>query len=191
MNGALVRWMRTIHIYLSMAGFVLMAFFAATGLLLNHREALMLDEVQSAELTGRIAPERLVEGKDAITAAVRQQFRIQGELDSFDAQDDVVEVVLKSPGKSARATIDRTSGRTTVEVMSEGLLGRLTALHTGKNSGKQWWWAIDAVAVVLLVSASTGLLICISQPTRRQVGLAAMLIAGGLCAGLFLASVPW
>ncbi len=42
-----MKLLRLLHLYLSMLGFVLMAFFAVTGFMLNHQDYFGLDEVRS------------------------------------------------------------------------------------------------------------------------------------------------
>ncbi len=125
---------RTLHIYLTAFGAVMMLFFSVTGFMLNHKEWFGPKE------KGRRPP-----GAEAGLASARP-----------DAP----------PGPPAAP---------------RGVLTKLMNLHKGAGVGTGWKLAIDATAVLLFVGSVTGLVLLLSLPHRRRLGLIAAGIGTALC----------
>jgi hypothetical protein len=53
-------------------------------------------------------------------------------------------------------------------------LGRMTDLHTGEHTGRVWPWVIDLVAVFLGFASFSGLILWITLPKRRRIGIMAL-----------------
>jgi hypothetical protein len=187
----LLKWTRTLHIYVTMLGLLLVLFFAVTGFMLNHGEWFALHEARTHTAEG-VLPTPILEGPDklAVVERLRDDFGATGALDSFETDEDTLKVVFKSPGRQTEATIQRADGRTEVTYESWGLLGRLTDLHRGKATGAAWELIIDGACVLLLIISSTGLILWLHLQTRRRLGLAALAVGLALCVMVYFVFVP-
>ena len=106
---------RWLHIYLSMVSFVIILFFAVTGLTLNHVEWFDGKEVLK-KYTGEV-PLKWVKVKDTATIAkleivqyLKHTNHIKGDVSDFIIDDEQLTVSFKGPGYSADAFIKRDNG---------------------------------------------------------------------------------
>lgn len=112
-----LKWSRYLHVYLTLFGFVLLLFFAITGFMLNHEDWFL--PRQSIEGTMPLEWLRSPEPQDKILEKLQSDFGVQGELEAFDPQPEIVRIVLKSdedgmPRKTV-ATMRRSDGYTSIE----------------------------------------------------------------------------
>ena len=185
------KWARTLHIYLSMLGLLTLIFFSVTGIMLNHEEWFGFATPNLRKTEGRIPAALLVPpDKLAIVEKLRKDFGATGALESFDVQNDRLELVFKSPGRRTEASIDRPDGHAAVSVETHGFAGRFVELHRGTDAGPAWRLVIDISAVLLLISGATGLTLWLLVPKWRPLGLAAgaVCLVGG--AVVYFALVP-
>jgi hypothetical protein len=182
---------RTLHIYLTMLAFVLMMFFAVTGVILNHEDQFGVGDAKPVEVTGTVPvaflrePDRLM-----VVERLRSAFRATGAVSTFDADSQTVRVELRGPGRHTAAEIDRATGKATVTIERKGVLMRLDDLHRGKDSGAAWSWVLDASAALLFLGSLTGILMWFALPRRRKLGVAALVASLVICAAIYLAFVP-
>ena len=181
---------RTLHIYLTMFAFLLMTFFAVTGLTLNHE-----DWIAGEPRTTRRAiqlPAALLREPDklGIVEFLRTNGGALGAVSTFDADSASIHVELKGPGRQTDAEIDRKTGQATVVVEGKGLVIRLDDLHRGKDAGGSWSILIDATAVLLLIGSITGILMWFALPRRRRLGLAALAVGTIVVAVVVILTVP-
>ncbi|MBP7937111.1 MAG: PepSY-associated TM helix domain-containing protein [Phycisphaerae bacterium] len=178
-----IRWL---HVYLTMLGFGLMCLFAVTGILLNHREQLGLDETETRTATGALPAELAKAAPQAeILQELRRQLGLTGTVDTFEVEDARIRIVFERPGTYSEATIDRSSGMIEVNTDSAGVLGIVADLHRGHGTSAAWRVAIDVAAVVLFLSSVTGMALGLSLARRR--GIALVLASAGLVACACLA----
>ena len=187
----LLRWARTLHIYVALLGLLLLLFFAATGFMLNHGDWFGLSEGKTRTQKGQV-PTSALEPLDrlAVVERLRGEFGAAGAVDSFEAEGEELRVVFKGPGRRTEATVVRADGAVAVTHESYGLLGLLTDLHRGKSTGATWGLVIDAACVLLLLISVTGLFLWTSLRRRRILGLLALLLGGAACMAVYLARVP-
>jgi len=187
----LVSPIRLVHTYLTMLGFGLMCLFAVTGLLLNHRDGLGLDETKTTTAAGTLpAPLTKDASQDNIIKELRSQFGLTGKVDTFEVEDARIRVVFERPGAHSEVTIDRSDGKTEVNTESAGILGSLTDLHRGHGTSTSWTVAIDFTAIVLFISSVTGLVMGLSLSRHRGATLVLGSLGIAVCACLaWLASV--
>lgn len=185
------KWARTLHIYISMLGLILVTFFAATGFMLNHEEWFGYAEPQTVTRSGTIPP-ALLETPDklAIVEMLRKDLGATGAMDSFEVSDDELAVIFKSPGRRAQATITRPGGETEVVIDTHGFIGRLVELHRGVEAGPAWRRVIDATAILLLIIGLTGLILWLSVPKWRPLGLTAAGVCVAVCGVVYFTLVP-
>ncbi|MEI6739435.1 MAG: PepSY-associated TM helix domain-containing protein [Gemmatimonadaceae bacterium] len=180
---------RTVHIYLTMFAFLLMMFFALTGVVLNHEDWIAGQTVRRD--TTATLPLELMKGPDKlmIVEALRSRFGAIGAVTTFDDDPSSLHIELKGPGRHTEADIDRATGKLTLSVERRGLLMRLDDLHRGKDTGVPWRWLLDASAALLFLGSLSGILIWWALPRRRKWGVAA-LIGGTVAVFAFYWIVP-
>jgi len=174
-----VRWALTLHIYISMAGFLLLLLFAVTGLTLNHGD-FGLSEPRVTAATVRVPAAILASpAKEPLAAHIRQLTGERGRVTSYRADDQEIELLFAAPGRRVHARINRADGVTTIETETRGWLAVLGDLHKGRDSGRVWAWVIDVTAVLFVMTAITGIITLSSLRARRRLGFG-LLVAGSV-----------
>jgi len=185
-----VAFSRTVHIYLTMFAFLLMMFFAVTGVLLDHEDWLS-SATHETESKGTIPLPLLKEpDKLGVVEALRSNYGATGAVSTFDVEDDALHVELKGPGRRTEADIDRKSGEAKIKKETRGALVRLDDLHRGKDTGTAWRWVLDASAIFLFLGSLTGILMWFALPRRRAWGLAALISSTVILVVIYLFVVP-
>jgi hypothetical protein len=174
---------RTVHIYLTMFAFVLMMFFAVTGVVLNHED--WISGHTSTRDTSGVIPVALLREPDKLMVVehLRSDFGAIGAVSTFDVDAMTLHVELKGPGRHTEADIIRASGATKVSVERNGMLMRLDDLHRGKDTGAPWRWVLDLSAALLFLGSLSGFLMWLALPRRRKWGVTALL-GGVVVAGV-------
>jgi hypothetical protein len=172
----ITHWALLIHIYVSMAGFALTLLFAITGLTLNHQDFGWSDPVLSSSTID--IPANLLEhpSSELLGDHAQQALDISSPLTDYHEDPDQIQLTFAAPGKRTVVTIHRAEAKAEVEQETRGALGTLDDLHKGFDSGVVWYWTIDVAAILLSVSAMTGMITLIALRARRRSGF----IFGGL-----------
>lgn len=183
-------WARMLHIYMSMAGFVLVLLFAVTGVTLNHQDTGWGEpQTSTSQLT---LPKDVVAAADraAIAGRIQQALNISTPLSEFQAYDDEIDLAFHAPGRRVHAIVTRATGEAKVMTEWRGKVGVINDLHKGMETGTTWKWLVDFTAVLVGFSALTGLMTLVTLPKRRRVGL--LITAGGALVVLiiYLVTVP-
>jgi uncharacterized protein len=182
----LSRWL---HIYLSMASFGILFFFAVTGLTLNHVEWFTRQQ-HTVQVRGNMDANYL--GKEVakleIVEYLRNTHGIRGAVKDFRAEERDCSVAFKGPGYSADVFIDRATGRYELTETRMGFFAVMNDLHKGRDSGKAWALIIDVSAVLMTFVSLTGLLLILFLQKKRLSGLIAAGAGAVLC---YLAYVAW
>jgi hypothetical protein len=84
----------------------------------------------------------------------------------------------------SRATSRRGGNR------NSGLLGKLDDLHKGFDSGRARYWIIDLAAILLTLSALTGMVTLVSFRARRRSGFIVAALGVASIVALYLIWVP-
>jgi uncharacterized protein len=191
-SAALSRWL---HLYLSMVCFLVVLFFAVTGLTLNHTE--WFDGKQVEKKYEGSLPAAWVNNQDTssikkmeIVEFIRKNYGIKGYVSDFFIEEEQCSVSFKGPGYSADAFINRKDGSLQLTELRMGVFAVLNDLHKGRDSGKGWAWLIDASAVLLTLVSLTGLLMLLFLKKRRLSGLIITLVGGAICYLVYLLWVP-
>ncbi|MDE0770080.1 MAG: PepSY-associated TM helix domain-containing protein [Opitutaceae bacterium] len=161
------KYSRLLHAYLSAFAFLILMFFAASGLLLNHPEWLAgsdVDDDQTKEifLTGEglvAAAEANDEGAN-LARFVQDRLELVGAFQSAEVFPGE-EAFLRFSGVKGRSdvTIDLVTGAVEYEVVKAGLVQIIHGLHRGKDSGAAWKSLIDVSAVLILFLSLFGFLL--------------------------------
>ena len=80
--------------------------------------------------------------------------------------------------------------RATWKPRPRGLLGKLDDLHKGFDSGPAWYWIIDLAAILLSLSALTGMVTLVSLRARRRSGFIVAALGVVTIVALYLIWVP-
>ena len=186
-----LRWAtvaRWLHLYLSVVSFVLVLFFAVTGLTLNHADWFE-DASKTNEYKGTLTPS-WVAGTDtatvnklAIVEYLRATHGIRGTVGEVRITDRECSFSFRGPGYTADAFVNRPTGTYQLTETNLGLVAVLNDLHKGRDTGRGWAWVIDVAAVFMTLVSVTGLLLLLVLKKRRISGLW-WLLAGGVASGL-------
>ena len=176
------RWMRWTHVYVSMIAFVIIGFFGATGLLLNHPGWLGGEELVTTIEQGTLPDNvRSSEGVEflAVSEFLRAEHGVVGEVTNFDQIGNEGSINYTGPAYGASARFDVETLDYSVRITEENLVNAMRDLHAGSDTNAIWNLAIDVAAVLLLVVSVTGLGIQLFMRKRRVRALG-WLVAGGL-----------
>jgi hypothetical protein len=174
-----------------MASFVVVFFFAVTGLTLNHTDWFDGTE-QRTQYAGSVdarwtaTPTAGAVAKLEIVEQLRRAHGVRGALSDFVVDDSQCTVSFRGPGYSADAFIERTTGKYELTVARLGLAAVANDLHKGRDTGSVWKLLIDVSAALLTLVSLSGLLLIFFIHKHRTAGLLA-LAAGGLLLALVYA----
>jgi hypothetical protein len=163
-------WGLLLHIYISMAGFTLVLLFAITGLTLNH-EDFGMSQPKIAKSTIVVPADVLARpDRSALGGRLRDMLGIRSPITDYREDPDQIQVTFAAPGHRTVVSVNRAQRTGEVEIETRGLLGKLDDLHKGFDSGPAWYWVIDLTAVLLTLSALTGMVTLVSFRARRRTG---------------------
>ena len=186
---------RWLHIYLSMASFAILSFFAVTGLTLNHLEW-FADQQRTIASKGQMQrawlkpPSGIELAKLEIVEHLRKTHAVRGAMSDFRIEDAQVTVSFKGPGYMADTFIDRESGNYELTETRMGLVAVMNDLHKGRDSGKVWGWMIDLSAVLMVLVSVTGMALIFFLSKRRVSGLVVAGLGTVLCYAVYVVWAP-
>jgi len=189
----LAKYSRWLHIYVSMASFVIVFFFAVTGWTLNHPDLLGGRE-RTSRATGTLDAKLTGPGAETaqsdIVAALRRAHHVGGALSDFRADDEQLSMAFKGPGYIADAIVDRRSGKYELSESRLGLVAIANDLHKGRDTGPAWKVLIDVSAGLLTFLSLTGLVLLYYIHKHRVAGFLLLLAGGALTGLIFWVWVP-
>lgn len=188
-TASLFRWL---HIYLSMASFGILFFFALTGLTLNHAEWFFSDRDTTTRTAGAVQP-AWVAGNDPAGVAkleivedLRQRHHVKAALGEFRIEPTECTVVFKGPGYSAEARIDRSTGSYEFNETRFGFVAVINDLHKARDTGRAWSLVVDLSAGLMVVVSVTGMVLIYFVKRRFVSGVVTALIGVALVAAAYL-----
>jgi hypothetical protein len=191
-TAAFSRWL---HLYLSMFSFLIVLFFAVTGLTLNHTEWFDGKEIEN-KFEGNL-PVEWVKTDDTsrikkleIVELLRKHYHISGYVSDFYIQDEECAVSFKGPGYSADAFINREDGTFQLTELKLGVFAVLNDLHKGRDSGKSWGLLIDISAIFLTIVSLSGLVMLFFLKKKRMNALLIALVGAVICYLVYKIWVP-
>jgi hypothetical protein len=191
-TASVSRWL---HIYLSMASFVIVLFFAATGLTLNHAE--WFDGKEKINKFSGKVPLKWVKVKDTAAIAkleivqfLKHTHHIKGDVKEFIIDDNQCTLSFAGPGYSADAFIDRDNGAYKVNETSLGLIAVMNDLHKGRDTGKKWSLLIDISAIFMSLLSLTGIIMICFMKKKRFSGFVLVIAGGIICFLMYYFLVP-
>ena len=188
----LAAWSRWLHIYLSMASFAVLFFFAATGITLNHPDWFG-NWQKTAQARGEMNPAWLKAQPPAkleIVEFLRRTHLVKSALSDFRIDDTQLSISFKGPGYTADAFIDRATAKYELTETRMGWVAVINDLHKGRDTGKAWSALIDASAFLMCFVSLTGFVLIFFLAKKRTTGLLAMAAGAVLCYGVYVVWVP-
>ena len=152
---SLLRWL---HIYTSMVSLMVVLFFAATGVTLNHPDWLAGERTD--EVSGTLpATWKTAKGIDWLVVAehLRAANGVRGTVADRREDDREGSLTFRAPGYSADAFIDVQTGSYKLTTSYQGAIGVINDLHRGRDAGSAWAWLIDVSGIFLVFLSLTGL----------------------------------
>lgn len=178
------KFIRLLHIYSSMLVLVLLLFFAATGITLNHPEwqSTLGAESKALELQLPEPLKQLEWTEDQLQQAMqaekvalwlRDEHQVQGAVFnfSFEPDEQLLELDFKRPAGYSSVLIELETGRVELSTEYAGTLALLNDLHKGRYAGTSWKWLIDITALACLLFGISGFYLLWRQPSRRRSGV--------------------
>jgi uncharacterized protein len=183
---------RWLHIYLSMASFAVLFFFAVTGITLNHPEWFGNHE-RTTRVTGSLDV-GLLKGDPPDKLAVVEHLRtvngVKSALSDFRVDAGQLGVSFKGPGYTADTFIDRASGKYELTETRMGLVAVMNDLHKGRDTGTAWVLLIDVSAFLMALLSATGLVLLFFLPKRLKAGLIVAAVGAAACYLVYVIWVP-
>jgi hypothetical protein len=170
-NRKLVSWSRTIHIYLSIALFVILVFFSITGITLNHAE-LFTAEPEITEFTVDALPqlpldsEGLIADSPELASFLLNEFGIDRAKASLTHDAHLILVDYRGPGASAFIEIDQADQKAFGEKSNYGFIAMLNDLHKARETDVLWKWLLDVSSIILIFFSVVGFVLLLPNKYR-------------------------
>jgi hypothetical protein len=166
--------LRWLHIYLSMFSLLVVLFFSATGMTLNHPEWTFGAKETKQDVRGTLPADwKTPKGTDWLKVAdyLREKHRVHGTVADRRDEDHEGSISFKAPGYAADCFFDRQTGAYRMEIVGQGPVGILNDLHRGRDAGTTWARLIDLSAIFLIVISLTGIGLLLYLKKMRISGL--------------------
>lgn len=174
-NRRFLEFCRTLHIYLSMFGLLVMFLFGLTGFTINHEDWFGATTPRVRESEIKLPPDLLAKNdRLGIVEKLRSDLKISGAVTAFDDLDDRFSVGFKEPGQTWEIEIEKASGATKVHQEVFNFTALINNLHRGRYAGATWRWVIDVAAILIVLACATGMVMWLVLPRRRVIGAMAL-----------------
>lgn len=166
------RHARYVHGWLSAFAFIVLMFFALTGLFLNNPKWFKPTETEttnsitlSAAILSHIRHQE--NPSTEILAAIRQQQSLVGRYQSSERLDDTEMMIrLESPAGSTDIDVMLDTGKVEISQKPASVVSILNDLHRGKNAPQAWKLLIDISAILILGLSIAGYILFLTLRTR-------------------------
>lgn len=165
------RHARYVHGWLSAFAFLILMFFALTGLFLNNPNWFEPEKDENT-VTVSMTPDLLakVKGEENpstdILNFVRAEHTLVGRFQSSEVLDGEVMIRLESPAGSTDVWAMLDTGEIEVSSKPASTVSLINDLHRGKNAGTAWSWLIDISAITILILSIAGFILFLSIKSR-------------------------
>ena len=166
-----------------MISFVIVLFFAVTGLTLNHADWFD-DQFQTNDYKGKLplvwvkTPDTASVNKLAVVEKLQSAHSIKGAVSDTRLDERQFSISFRGSSYSADATIDRATGTYQLTETRMGMVAILNHLHKGRDTGHSWSVVLDGAAIFMTLVSVTGLVLLLFLKRRRISGL--LLLMPGL-----------
>jgi hypothetical protein len=174
-NRRFLDFCRTLHIYLSMFGLLVMLLFGLTGFTVNHEDWFQATTPRVREQEIKTPVDKIAANdRLGIVEHLRGTLKISGAMTGFDDLDNRIFVGFKEPGQTWEVEIEKSSGVTRARQEMFNFIALINNLHRGRYSGTAWRWVIDISAGFIVVACGTGMVLWLVLPRRRILGALAL-----------------
>ncbi len=196
-RNRLHHWARWLHVYTSMIALLIVLFFGATGITLNHPSWTFGDQGSETTESGTLPfPATSADGTVEwlpISEYMRSTHGVNGSVDNFattgEGAAQTGTIVYKNAGYSADLVFDVATGDYEIVIAEEGLVAVMNDLHKGRDTGDTWRWVIDVSAGFLVVISLTGLVMQFFLRKRRRSALTVAVLGGAIAVALMLVTL--
>jgi hypothetical protein len=158
-----------------MLALLVVLFFGATGVTLNHPEWTFGFDPTSASYSGTLPAGWLADDGSVefltVSEYLRDTYGVDGEVADFGTDLGDGYISYREPGYTADAFFDLETGDYRLAIEQQGWIGVLNELHKGRDTGSSWSWLIDVSGLFLVVIATTGLGLQLFLAKRRRAAL--------------------
>lgn len=169
---------RLTHLYTSMVSLLVVLFFAATGVALNHPEWTFGSASSEQTHQGSLPAGWQKDGQVdwlRVAETLRARYGLKGSVSDTRNDTTQASIGFRAPAYAADAFIQMNDGTYSLKVVAQGPVAVLDDLHRGRDSGRAWAWVIDLSGGFLTLVAFTGLALSIFlRKTRRAALLTAL-----------------
>lgn len=166
------RHARYVHGWLSAFAFIVLIFFALTGLFLNNPNWFQPSEQENT--TSMTLPASVLSKvrhqenpSTEILAVIRQQQHLIGHFQSSEHLDDTEMMIrLESPAGSTDIDVMLDTGKVEISQKPASVVSMLDDLHRGKNIPQTWKLLIDISAILILGLSIAGYILFLTLKTR-------------------------
>lgn len=159
------------HVYTSMVCLLLVLFFSATGLTLNHPNWAFGSKLHKTTVSGTL-PAKWQQGATidwfVVDEYLRSTHSLRGEVSDHQGDAAGASISYKGPGYHASAFIQLATGSYELTTEAQGFVAFMNDLHKGRDTNRSWNWLIDVAAVLLIVISLTGLGLQLFLKARRR-----------------------
>lgn len=169
-----------------MISFVVVLFFAVTGVTLNHPTWTFGDDVERSTLAGTLPDGWQSDPVDflAISEHVRAAHDISAPVADYGVSDGEGTISFRGPGVTIDLFFRTTDGSYELVTVQQGFVGVMNDLHKGRDAASSWRWLIDVSGVFLAVVAFTGLTLQAFLRKRRRSAYALAVVGAIVTVGL-------
>jgi len=171
-----------------MVSLLVVLFFAATGIALNHPEW-TFGSAQSEQTYTGILPAGWQTGGQVdwlkTAETLRAKYGLKGSVSEHRSDSQQASLSFRAPAYAADAFIQIKDGSYTLRVSRQGPLAVLDDLHRGRDSGSAWAWVIDLSGGFLLLIALTGFALSLFLRKTRMAAVT-MALTGGVLVALMM-----
>jgi len=176
-KGAFYRLMRDWHGYLSAFAFVILLFFAVTGVLLNHPNLYPGPGVPYFDKELDLTPSELASVKaakvpdKALVDLISKKIPLAGGYAGGGMMSGALVARTEGVRGTSDLEVNLTTGHVEVNVSRHNAVTVLNGLHRGETAGPVWRIVIDVMAGALIVMAILGYILFFALRFRLRTAL--------------------
>lgn len=184
------------HGYLSAFAFLVLIFFSATGILLNHPDWLVGEDPAPQTQQAQLDQAQLSSARkgansgQALAALAATRLSLLGAYKSADIDDRQASLRFEGIKGTSSVTIELATGQATARLQKADTVTMLNDLHRGKNAGAAWQGLIDISAALILILSLIGYILFFAMRFRLRTSLILTAASLAIIVGVFVAFVP-
>jgi len=184
------------HGYISAFAFLLLMFFSASGILLNHPDWLVGEapatqhsstKIDTAEIA---AAQKSADPGASLGLLAAGRLRLLGAYTSADIDERQAVLRFEGVRGTSNVTIDLKTGQADAQVQKADTVTMLNDLHRGKNAGAAWQALIDISGALILIMSVIGYILFFAMRFRLRTSLILTAASLMLIGGIFVIFVP-